>query len=134
MGIASHRCLSDSHYFSYRLEGRLKADLDASSDVCTSLREKNEELRREIAELAMQKVQADDKCQELAGQIGECNEQFSAMQDKYEKQLQALKELSASGEKELQGQSQLLQEQVSMTKVGRHLKPDHTSCLKRHLL
>lgn len=109
------------------------ADLDASSDVCTNLREKNEELRREITGLIAQKAQADGKCQELAVRIGECTEQVSAIQENYEKQLQAVQALSASGEKELQGQMQSLREQVNCTKVGPNLKPSYTPCLIRYL-
>lgn len=65
----------------------------------------------------MQKEESDQKCEKLAAEINVRINELSAMQEDYEKRLQEHQQLSASGEKELQGQLQSLEEQVTSLKV-----------------
>ncbi|KAI5455150.1 hypothetical protein NCC49_002419 [Naganishia albida] len=99
-----------------RLEERFTNDLDASANVCSGLRKKNSQIERELAALNVQKEESDQKCEKLAAEVNVRINELSAMQEDYEKRLQEHQQLSASGEKELQGQLQSLEEQVTSLK------------------
>jgi chromosome segregation ATPase len=102
-----------------RIEAKLTKDLDASSSLCSSLQEEKSKIEKELAVLLAQKEHTDHECKKLADQITVHNKERSVMQEDYEKKLQVQQELSASGEKELQGQLQLLREQIAAIKVCR---------------
>jgi chromosome segregation ATPase len=106
-----------------RIEAKLAKDLDASSSLCSSLREEKSKIEKELAVLLAQKEHTDHECKKLADQITVHTKERSVMQEDYEKKLQVQQELSASGEKELQGQLQLLREQIAAIKVCRLQRP-----------